>query len=79
MHQLKDEVFPIVDPTPDKLYASRKRKFQETQANQESANSNLHEDVQLPKGGWGKNLNILPEFNDINIQSFASKSKSQTQ
>ena len=65
----------IVDPTADKLYVRRKRKIEDTSLPVEpDENDEDTDDLVLPKSGWSKSLEHLPDFSDINIRAHASQS-----
>ena len=53
----------VIDPTPDKLYLKKHAAGgggADTQETQSTTNTVYN----LPKSGWGKDLSILPPFND---------------
>ena len=68
---MKDINLPLVDPTPDLQYTKRKTNLDLQRMDNTVS---VQAKVTKPKSGWTKQLQGLPDFTDINIRTYATKS-----
>ena len=66
----------VSDPTPGQIFIRRKWKLDDgpEATPQGTDDDNAASELVLPKSGWTKSLEHLPDFTDINIRAYASQS-----